>query len=358
MHFGYYIYFFICFILFITQIILAVLSSKTKKSTLWNILFGITISKIISCIIVHIGFFNDTDIDLGIGIVIVIWRTIFIITNLLFLIISIIIKAKSKKQIKFNKYSIITGIIFIIVSILLTILIPKTEFNTGNKYIKEKVIDFLNKKYGDNDYKIESIEKDYSYNGIVQKYHTGYTAKVYYPEKDLYFFIDIEGTDPKNPLDFSEGMTTFIERYYMKEINDFLSKKYNIEFDYLNIETNNIPTKYGHIPTFDELIDLKVIDSTKSYGFQINEEIKYNSELYLDENKRIERVKDVTLDLIDYLNITKNICILYQYYNKNSDGQITRFYYIVKKNDNKLIIYEEDNKDNMFEYDINIKTTN
>ena len=82
-------------------------------------------------------------------------------------------------------------------------------------------------------------------------------------------------------------------------MNEYLSEKYDSEFD-LWLEEEKIPNYLGHIPTFNELIEYNAIN-----GVSI---IKYD----YDDVVRINYVIEVSVDLIKYLNITKNISFEFQ----------------------------------------------
>ena len=116
----------------------------------------------------------DDTLDVGGAIMVVFMSGVLSVINTILLIIGIIVKKKTKNESKINKKFFITGIICIAITAIIMIVVPLSTMAISKNIASKKAIEYLNNKYGDGDYKVESVEYDFSYNGIVQKYHTGY----------------------------------------------------------------------------------------------------------------------------------------------------------------------------------------
>ena len=91
---------------------------------------------------------------------------------------------------------------------------PVIEKNIEQE-IKTYIINYLNNKYGNNNFSIIKIEKDFSYSGIISKTHMGYKAIVSSSVLKNNFDIYIHGTIP---LPIDNAQDDFIENYYNENI--------------------------------------------------------------------------------------------------------------------------------------------
>lgn len=303
------LFFLICIIGIIIQINSISKLKKSEGSKYWNIFIEINIASLISTILAYRTFCNNDALDLGRAIICIFICGASFIGNIILLIIGLIIKKRIKdNDIKLNMNSILIGILIVLLSIIIFIFIPTLSNGRNVNLISNNVINYLNNKYGDNNFKIIEIENDYSYNGIVEKDHTGYKVTVSSTSLKEIFHVKIYSTNPKSNSIIDE----FIEEYYNEKTNEYLSQKYGIEF-HMHTEEILIPNTFGHIPTFDELLGYGAI---RDIFIDVKSSSKYNN--IKDKNEQISYLKELLLDLINYWKITKDINLQFQGRNNTS----------------------------------------
>ncbi|HCC03599.1 MAG TPA: hypothetical protein DEP51_01905 [Clostridiales bacterium] len=348
------IFFLICIIELLIQIHLIIKLKRTNESLYWNIFIGVTISSIISSFLVcgkHLCY----DLSYAYAwILFIVGLTIYgckTIIDVILLLIGLMIRNKSKGNMRLNKFSIIIGAVIIAMNLTIILVEPiianeiKYETSIFNDQIKEKdkekilkiIIDYLNNKYGDNSFEVIDLKKSYGYAGI-NSYHEGYRAKVTSNVSE-HFEVSVLGTNPSKSRITYEG---FIIKYYNKKLNEYLSNKYNLEIDLGPIDEDKIPNDLGHIPTFNELSDNNVIDEI---SIDIKEDFVNKD---FEENKKINYLQSVSVDLISFLDISRNISFNADF--KNVLDRDLR-YYKIEISDNKLKIIDQSKK--VYEYKIN-----
>ena len=332
------LFFLICIIEMIIQIVSIVKLKKLKNFKYWNIFIGITIASFISDALAFSVFTGDDALDLGGALISVFICGFVFVSNLVLLLVGLMVKKNIKSiEIKTNINSTFIGLLFILFSVILLIIIPNINNKISNNSISNNVIAYLNNKYGDNDFEIVNVENDYSYNGIVQKYHTGYEVTVSSSLLKNNFIIYIYGTNSRIVNGVSEKL---IENYYNEKTNEYLSQKYDLEFD-MSVKEENIPNNCGHIPTFNELVDYNAISDIY---ITVKKNSNYNYDF--DEDGRIKYLKDLSFDLIKYLNISKDISIDFRRWNGENS-----YSYDIQVSNNSLKIIDDNNK--KYEFDIN-----
>jgi len=286
------LFFLVCIILIIIQIYSVVKLKRTIDSKYWNRFIGITFASFISTIISYITFLIDDTLDLDKAVFSILFCCLLLISNIVLLIVGLIIKKNLKSEkVKLNIRSIFISLIVIVVMVLILIVIP----TINNKYrissVYNNVISYLNHKYGDNSFKIVNIRNSYSYDGFGRR-HAGYELTVSSSVLEDNFTVTTGGT---------RIGTNFINKYYNEITNEYLSQKYDSEINILIVEKDdNISYNLGHIPTFNELIDCN-----EKMDIYIGVNLKRIYDYY--ENERIEYIKNLLFDLIDFLNISRNI---------------------------------------------------
>ena len=318
-------------LLIVLQISFYGLSKVNGESKYWNLFFGLNISSILSTLMNFIILASREDTDLGAAIAIMIISGLSIIINIILLIISLC----NKRNHKFMLTSVVVGIVVLLISFLTFFLIPKTNENIRQKLVQNKIISFLNKKYGDNDFEIVSIKKDYSYNGIVQKYFSGYDATISSSSIKDEFNLSTNST---NIYDFEHEYDDFLDNYYNEKLNGYLLEKYKLKME-IWIDEKDIPIDLGHIPEFDELTTYKAVNSIYVKGDFDDKE---------DEGGIIFS-KELTIDLIKHLNIKKEIKMEYDL----SDKKNNEYYYIIEYIDGVIKITDHDDKSKIYNFDIN-----
>lgn len=186
---------------------------------------------------------------------------------------------------KKNRF-IIIGTIVIIAIALVFIMIRSLR--------KNYIIDYLIDKYGDHDFKINSIMKDYDFGNFesLTVKSDGYIVVISTKALKQPFMFAINSNNIWNLTDVSEN---FVEQYYNETINDYLSKKYKSRFETKVFEKNIKNIYYGHIPTMDELLESNVLFNTNIYVDYKNDNL----------NDRLQYIKELLLDFTKFLNISK-----------------------------------------------------
>lgn len=261
---------------------------KVKKNGLkkdWHNFLGINIAVLISDIIIY-QLLANTAIGLGsaIGALFVCGFTLII--NILLLLIGFLMKRKIKKD---KKNYFLTGILVFIFNIVIMVSVPllvsKITINKGKNY----VTDYLNKKYGNANYEVVNVYKNYENYGMWDKYLSSYYYEIKSDYMDETFIVQIDKSLEYITSDF------FLPVYYSLKFN----LKYNLEYDDWSSDINY---------NFDEF----------------NEYVKNNS-----ENKNIE-VEYLYKDFVDSWNNIDGIKYNENYLNENF-GKIPEFNELIKK---------------------------
>ena len=261
---------------------------KVKKNGLkkdWHNFLGINIAVLISDIIIY-QLLANTAIGLGsaIGALFVCGFTLII--NILLLLIGFLMKRKIKKD---KKNYFLTGILVFIFNIVIMVSVPllvsKITINKGKNY----VTDYLNKKYGNANYEVVNVYKNYDNYGMWDKYLSSYYYEIKSDYIDETFIVQIDESLEYITSDF------FLPVYYSLKFN----LKYNLEYD-------------------DWSSDIY-------YNFDdFNEYVKNNS-----ENKNIE-VEYLYKDFVDSWNNIDGVKYNENYLNENF-GKIPEFNELIKK---------------------------
>lgn len=176
------------------------------------------------------------------------------------------------------------------------------------------IVDYLNKKYGDQDFKIEkiipSIDPEFGDFWIPIKIKPdGYIILVSTSKLEKPFMFSINSL---NPFDLKDTTDSFINDYYTETVNNHFSSKYNLKSVFMISESKILEKYKGKIPTMDELIESDAIVYTDIYvdykGDSLNNSVQYMKELLLDFAKFLKISKPMHLDV--YLS---NDDIKYEY---------------------------------------------
>lgn len=293
------------FISYLIEVIMQVDSIKKFKELrdykYWNDFFGITIANFISIFLAFCIFMNNEGLSFNDTIC---WLFIFgilFIGNLILFIKGKINKKTLKNVIITNDNSFSTGYLCAFSSLIILCVIP--SFIISETEIKNNSISYLNNKYGNHDFKVGNISKDYSQNGIIQKNRAGYNVTVFSPLIKSIFTLSISSN---NSLVMNGVSEQFAEIYYQMNINEYLSKKHGLKFE-ISIENDNIPNSIGHIPTVNELVDYNAINYISIIADE-DSDYEYDN----NRNGRINYLRELSMDLVEYLNISKDINIKFR----------------------------------------------
>lgn len=235
---------------------------------------------------------------------------------------------------KKNKTFIIIGIAFLISILTIAISVHKLVSSGYRVYsygLRENaILNYLVKKYGDQGFSIKELEKEYSYEGIIHSYHTGYEATVSSNILNKNFRVYINSKISLNSKNFSDN---FISNYYNEKTNEYLSRKYKLEFN-MYVKEDKIPLDCNHIPTINELVDYEALDDIYISVYKSND-FMYD----YDVEGRINYLKDLSKDLIDYFSISRNIDItFYRWANQDS------YSYNINISNNTIKITDKNNE--------------
>ena len=332
------LFFVFCILEFIIQNSLLSAFKREKDIEYWNMYVGVLIGWFISTFLVYSSFSNDERLDLGGAIIVLFIMAFSIVLNLILLIRGTIVKKKidGVTNPSNNKACLLALIVVLVFNTIFFVVIPNGMIGITKLDTEKRALDYLNKKYGNNSFSVVSVENDFSYDGIVVKHHIGYEVSVSTPRLDRNVTVTIRGT---NPI-FFEGMSDdFLEEYYEDDINSWIKEKYGLECYVSRITSPKPLDNLGHIPSIDELIEAKAdidlsIISKMTSKFDFDEDIE----------GRKTFIKELTKDLKDHYNITKDFEYIFSRWNLEKS-----FRYDVSVKGNKMII----NKNNE-NYELNL----
>lgn len=184
---------------------------------------------------------------------------------------------------------------FIIIGVIVTIVIALV-FLMIRSLRKNYIVYYLNKKYGNHDFKINSIMKDYDFGNFesLKVKSDGYIVVISSDVLKQPFMFAINSNNIRDLSDVSEN---FIMQYYNETINDYLSKKYKSRFETKVSEKNIKDNDYGHIPNMDELLESNALFNTNIY-------VDYKND---NSNDRMQYIKELLFDFTKFLNISKSM---------------------------------------------------
>ena len=212
---------------------------------------------------------------------------------------------------------------------------PITDRET--QQVSAIVIDYLNRKYGKQDFKLDRVEKRISYNDAVHSYHDGFAAIMLTSmlPSGGYFVVNTAGNDAASTVPRDD----FIERYHTVENANFLSAGYKIRLS-PTIDSSAIPDNFGQIPTLNELIGFGAVNEFKILQWDTANKI-YGEDLV----SRANYVKDLSEKFLKYYEIADDFRFEVQY----SENNYTYIYY-VNATDETLRINTYEDKE-VYEYE-------
>ena len=324
------------------------------KATHWSIFHSLNIISIIAAIAssyIYSSVIVNNQIDslsLGLGGMFIAAITVvfFVVLGIVGKIIQVIQKRKaiSLGIIKNSNLKIVSkAAIIILSSFIISVVLSGvllTTRDTGISTIIEKnSTQYLNEKYGEQDFVYKGCEADYVTYGILSQSFTGYLATFKSEQYDTEFTVT---TDEKGNVE----KDCFIQNYFKEELNSYrnkeefeeLAKKTNeavklienkinedgkiVEFDEVggyeldgnDVFTEGMPNDYGKVPTKEEMF-------TILENYYMANSLKFN---FLEDNldeKTIESYCDKIYDILKESLV--------------NDEFVSRFYYKISVEDNK-----------------------
>lgn len=290
------LYIFICIIGVVVQIYSLVVVKELKDKKYWNIFMGISIAGFISVIMAYIALRNKA-LGLGDGIMILMVMAIGFCANLLMLIIGLIVKKKKQNEdIRLDKSFLLVSALVLVIYAVALWGIPALSHKTNTDKGKKVVLDYLEDKYGDGNYKVLNVYNEYASDGMWDAHLSGYYYEIKCSHMDEAFFVLVENEgyrieqDYFLPVYFSqknnwiyklyyhEGledlqwnfdafnnylMTCIEEKYSMNEDKIKVYDVYEVYINYIDSDSETgyssnfdiIPSNFGAIPTIEELAD-------------------------------------------------------------------------------------------------------
>lgn len=325
------LFFVFCVISIILQINLIVKLKKTADYKYWHLFLSVNIISLLSVIIADLVFmetlkgFNSTIFALFTC------GSAFV-TNLILYFIGKKI-SKSVKKVNLDLRSLSLSGIILLLNIVIFIITPFLINVFINISIENSVVKYLNNKYGNNDFEVFNIEKDYTSSGIIDSYHTGYVITVYSKPLNKSF----EVRTGKNFTDYKDYKDAFLdvfkdnyEKYrenLLEEINIKVEKLQNYLKRYSKISLEKvkgfdldsafgkIPNNYGKVPTVKELCELAedyVLNHSLCITFDIDD-IYYK----LDSTEKIDYYIEIANYIIEYYSDIDSFNIECWYHGKD-----------------------------------------
>ena len=222
---------------------------------------------------------------------------------------------------------------------------PKMFKTETEKYIEDYVIKYMATKYGDGNFKVINIAKEYT-GGFFGKSEeqSGYYVKIKtsYTNKIIGMFID--GTT-KETIEISYDSLIY-DYYKVDDVYDFqnylMSKKIKILEDeykkYFDIDIDfdcyyKVPDDYGHIPSIDELVELCPVD-TEHISIKVND--------YVEKKNELDYLKRLAKYSMNYFNAEEEVNIYYTLNYGNGFIKIKYGTITMKINDEEKIYSKED----------------
>lgn len=326
---------------------------KENKKKLWPIYFSSLFAEVSSLLGIYFiraeligitfeGFITLAIISLG-----------CIIENIILLIVGIIFYIKQKKKIKNKKTKeknhTLVKIILTFISILgfnlFITSIPVIHKTEIEKYIETYVEDYMTKKYGNGNFKVVNIAKNYSGGLWEPEVHSGYYVKIKNSYTNGIISMFIDGTtketikvsseflleDYHDEYEDYDYLTDYIMNKKVKKVEESYQKEFNVDVDFSCYY--KVPDDYGHIPSIDELVELCPVN-TKHISITINDHVELKNEW--DYIKRLAKYS------LNYFNDKEEVNIYYTLNFRNGFIKINYSTVTIKVDKTEKIFSKED----------------
>ena len=290
-----------CIIQIIIQIISVIKLKKSKKSKYFNLFIGINIASFISTIYAFYVFRKNI-LGLSDAIYCLLVCVFSFITNIVLLIIGLIVKKITKdNKIRINKNSFFIGIFILLLNIIIIFILPTIVNNISLKLDEKKVIIYLNNKYGNSNYKVVNIYKEYSHYGMWDKYLSGY----YYEIKSDYmkdtFIIKVDN----NYIEADYFLPVYFSQKYNLNYNlEYHDWNNSLEYDFTDFNNYIKDLIKNKMLTLNKEVDPSVIYNNYIQSYSNIDGVKYNSNYYIisSNNGKIPTIEELISSLINYNN--------------------------------------------------------
>lgn len=290
-----------CIIQIIIQIISVIKLKKSKKSKYFNLFIGINIASFISTIYAFYVFRKNI-LGLSDAIYCLLVCGFSFITNIVLLIIGLIVKKITKdNKIRINKNSFFIGIFILLLNIIIIFILPTIVNNISLKLDEKKVINYLNNKYGNSNYKVISIYKEYSHYGMWDKYLSGYYYKIKSDYMKDTFIIKVDN----NYIEADYFLPVYFSQKYNLNYNlEYHDWNNSLEYDFTDFNNYIKDLIKNKMLTLNKEVDPSVIYNDYIHSYSNIDGVKYNSNYYIisSDNGKIPTIEELIRSLINYNN--------------------------------------------------------
>ena len=290
-----------CIIQIIIQIISVIKLKKSKKSKYFNLFIGINIASFISTIYAFYVFRKNI-LGLSDAIYCLLVCGFSFITNIVLLIIGLIVKKITKdNKIRINKNSFFIGIFILLLNIIIIFILPTIVNNISLKLDEKKVINYLNNKYGNSNYKVISIYKEYSHYGMWDKYLSGYYYKIKSDYMKDTFIIKVDN----NYIEADYFLPVYFSQKYNLNYNlEYHDWNNSLEYDFTDFNNYIKDLIKNKMLTLNKEVDPSVIYNDYIHSYSNIDGVKYNSNYYIisSNNGKIPTIEELISSLINYNN--------------------------------------------------------
>ena len=290
-----------CIIQIIIQIISVIKLKKSKKSKYFNLFIGINIANFISTIYAFYVFRKNI-LGLSDAIYCLLVCGFSFITNIVLLIIGLIVKKITKdNKIRINKNSFFIGIFILLLNIIIIFILPTIVNNISLKLDEKKVINYLNNKYGNSNYKVISIYKEYSHYGMWDKYLSGYYYKIKSDYMKDTFIIKVDN----NYIEADYFLPVYFSQKYNLNYNlEYHDWNNSLEYDFTDFNNYIKDLIKNKMLTLNKEVDPSVIYNDYIHSYSNIDGVKYNSNYYIisSNNGKIPTIEELISSLINYNN--------------------------------------------------------
>ena len=227
--------------------------------------------------------------------------SIFILCCNFILWISGLIIKKRTKQLNDVNDKRIRKVPFSIIILICNVIVLFMAIQSKDKI---SIMTYLEQKYGDGNYKVVNISKEYSYDGIIRKYVSSYDYEIESDYMDGTFIIRIGELFPCIEADY------FLPVYYSEKYNldyelyyDDVDDRIHYDFDELEeYMKNNIKVKIEEFET--EKVEIGDICTNYVQSWSNMDGIEYNPNYFiiLENCGRILSMDELLNLLIEYYN--------------------------------------------------------
>lgn len=293
------LYILVCIIGLCVQIFSLIYLKTSKENKYWNLFIGISIANVISVFIAY-GVFSDAALGLGNAVLCLLICGFSFFSNLIIFIIGLIVKKNIKDEtINLNKSFLLVSVLVVLINVISLLVIPsivyKIHINSGEK----KIVNYLEEKYGDGNYKIVSVYKEYSTKGMWDEYVSGYYYEIEsdYMKDTFVVLIDEKlnyiDEDYFLPVYFSQKNNLAYELSYSKSLKELI-------FDFSAFDNYLLENVKKQFPTASDKVKPRDVYLNYVNAWSSVSGVEYSTNYYIvpNDNGKIPTIEELVEGLI------------------------------------------------------------